>query len=738
MNFYTKHMCLVIVAIMVFSILAGCANMTNMYGTEPTRGETAMTETTQAQTLIGSVSYDQSKQTALIENERISLSLDLRHGISVSSIKDKVLNHDYLNVGLFDKGSYLFEYKTGIGGSYCHDISVNNVDVTDESLYITATNSTGNLQFQVELTSTELNTVSVAMAIKNTGNNSEHVMVVFPRIEGLVTPGSSAAQACIPQEIGWTGDFEGYTYGMGIVPEYGLPGGMNAMEVACVYAEDGTGGIFFADVSGEADSEIWPLAFRIDNKVVGGYWVKQVEPGSAEVAPMIAIGVIQNGDWHQAVDYYIEKHQARKNTFEVPTWFRECGGVYCADRTSTGGAIYLSYTDDKDLASVIDSFEELPKILKKAEKCGTNVIYLVDYYERADISDVPNRELTPPDKFNIYQYSAWNKGNYVPRSDLGGADALINGIKAVHDQGGKVILYVEPYIIFKYSELGKEIGEEWAARNNISGELLEDFTWCYTMCSAYKPWQDYIVEICRRLVEDYGADGIMLDSWGWRWNQSYFNSAEGITYTSEDISRGVLELNDMVREMVRSINPEAVVISESGSGPFIYHNDGGFTADYCWAQSGNGVLLSSPTKYGLPHANLFSGGLSMNAMNQIYAAGFGFQLSDFWLSSSKEIKPLLDIRREYKDALIYGDQAYQPATDSECVAAYYYQGSENAVVTVVNAGDEKVEGSIELRVDEANTVWTDLISGNTYATDKDGIIQIQMKKHTLLVLKKEK
>ena len=56
MNIYTKHMCLVIVAIMVFSILAGCANMTNMYGTEPTRGETAMTKTTQAQTLMGSVS----------------------------------------------------------------------------------------------------------------------------------------------------------------------------------------------------------------------------------------------------------------------------------------------------------------------------------------------------------------------------------------------------------------------------------------------------------------------------------------------------------------------------------------------------------------------------------------------------------------------------------------------------------------------------------------------------------
>lgn len=711
--------------------------MNSMYATEPTgkepiEGETDMTEVIEIKTVIGSVSYDQNKHEALVANEEIAITLSLEQGITVTSVNDRILNHEYLN-----QETRLFEYTTGTGGEYYHDISVKEVNATNEALLIKATNAVGNLEFEIQLTSQEANTVTVTMEIKNLGNDSERVMMVFPRINGLVTPGASDAQACIPQELGWTGDYGEHVYGMGIVPEYGLPGGMNAMEVACIYAEDCTGGIFFADVNGEADSEIWPLAFRIDNKVLGGYWVKQIEADSSVVTPALAIGVIRNGDWHQAVDYYSIKHAERKNTYDVPTWFRECGGVYCADRTSTGGSIYLSYTDDKDLASVIDSFEELPKILNKAEKCGTNVIYLVDYYQRADISDVPNRELTPPDKNNIYHYSAWNKGDYVPRSDLGGEEALINGIKAVQKQGGKVILYVEPYIIFHYSELGKEIGKEWAARNNNSGELLEDFRWCYTMCSSYKPWQDHIVEICRRLVEDYGADGIMLDSWGWRWNQSYFNTAEGITYTSEDISRGVLELNDRVREMVRSINPDAVVISESGSGPFIYHNDGGFTADFCWAQSGDGILLSSPTKYGLPHANMFSGGLTMNEMNQVYAAGFGFQLSDYWLSSNKEIKPLLDIRREYKDALIYGKQVYQPATDNEYVAAYYYKGSDNSVVTIVNAGNMKVAGLVTLRIDDAGTTWVDLISGDTYAADESGKIQIEMKKQTLLVLKKE-
>ena len=43
----------------------------------------------------------------------------------------------------------------------------------------------------------------------------------------------------------------------------------------------------------------------------------------------------------------------------------------------------------------------------------------------------------------------FNKGDYIPRADLGGEDALKDGISQIHSRyGGKVVLYVEPFIIF--------------------------------------------------------------------------------------------------------------------------------------------------------------------------------------------------------------------------------------------------------------------------------------------------
>lgn len=90
----------------------------------------------------------------------------------------------------------------------------------------------------------------------------------------------------------------------------------------------------------------------------------------------------------------------------------------------------------------------------------------------------------------------------------------------------------------------------------------------------------------------------------------------------------------------------------------------------------------------------------------------------------------------YKDALIYGQQAYQPQTGSTDVAAYFYAGTDHQIITVVNTSNQSYSGSIMLRASEANSGWQDLVAGNvTTATGTS--LPVSLAPEGLLVLLKQ-
>ena len=158
----------------------------------------------------------------------------------------------------------------------------------------------------------------------------------------------------------------------------------------------------------------------------------------------------------------------------------------------------------------IRSFRELPRLVNEARMLGTNVVYLFDYWEGSDASGLP---------------PYYNKGDYVLRSDLGGESAFIDGVRAVHDAGGRIILYVEPFIIFHHSEIGRAKGEAWAGRWP-DGRPHVHYPDNWTMVAPFRPWQDYIISVCERLVCLCGADGIFLDSYAWQMNWAMTTTEE--------------------------------------------------------------------------------------------------------------------------------------------------------------------------------------------------------------------
>src|SRR5262249_47038500 len=159
-----------------------------------------------------------------------------------------------------------------------------------------------------------------------------------------------------------------------------------------------------------------------------GYWSDDLPPFATRYLPRFAIGVHHEGDWHEGVADAFESGPFRLDggtSSNVPSWLRNQGAIYTYAGGDLGG-IY-DFLPTGSILHRLDSFRQLPRLLQEARTLGTNVIYLSDYWDGKGDPFVPHE---------------WVKGDYIPRADLGGADALREGIAAVHRAGGRVILYV--------------------------------------------------------------------------------------------------------------------------------------------------------------------------------------------------------------------------------------------------------------------------------------------------------
>ncbi len=77
---------------------------------------------------------------------------------------------------------------------------------------------------------------------------------------------------------------------------------------------------------------------------------------------------------------------------------------------------------------------------------------------------------------------------------------------------------------------------------------------------------------------------------------------------------------------------------------------------------------------------------------------------------AEHIRALMTIRRSYKDALIYGAQIYQPASNVDAVIAYRYHGRTHDVITIVNIANLPMTADLVLMPQDHNTSWHDLMS----------------------------
>jgi len=288
----------------------------------------------------------------------------------------------------------------------------------------------------------------------------------------------------------------------------------------------------------------------------------------------------------------------------APEWWAQTRSLYCPAACSGAGSALMKF-HGAELGDRIASFRELPKLLDEAQELGSNVIYLVDYWQGG--------------------YS--NKGDYIPRADLGGPQAFREGVKAIHDRGARIILYLEAFIISRKSDIGRTEGPKWAIMNEngtYPGYPGTGDSYYLMWPGKGSGWSDYLAGVAERLIRDYDVDGFHLDSYGCQtgWKDYHPDHPDGLEPAAFDLR--AIDLVREFRERVRAAKADAIVMLEcSAQEGLLAASDG--------AQDESLPVLARKPWARQHKYRVFTSEFSLSQMEHILAAGYDVSLAPWWL-----------------------------------------------------------------------------------------------------------
>ena len=285
----------------------------------------------------------------------------------------------------------------------------------------------------------------------------------------------------------------------------------------------------------------------------------------------------------------------------TPAWARDAPGWYVPDTTSAGLGLldFVTHRDDR-IPFKLKSFRELPRLLDQAKSVGLDTIYLVDWYE-----GLPGAR--PIDFWQA-------KGDYLPRGDLGGEAAFRDGIAALHARGGRIIVYVEGFIIRQATAVGQMHGAEWSIQRP-DGPPEQPYPGNWKLCPAAQGFAAYLEGVARRIAQ-YGADGIFVDSYGYQKDWECVSRAHGHPLGSKEVfNNGAARLMQRMRAALQAVNPEAIILTEGPTVERLFEftdgslDSGIHTLVGRWLWSAQGMT------------DTFTSGWSLDDWHQILAIG---------------------------------------------------------------------------------------------------------------------
>ena len=482
-----------------------------------------------------------------------------------------------------------------------------------------------------------------ALRITNVGDETRDILACFPYLDGVrLGPDPSADLATAMDQAGVT------------VPAWARAGGVLgesnqlSMQWHAVWDPESRSALALIFM----DPEVHPkrLVLAEPSIALHHFPPAKLAPGDVYEVPPARLFVYE-GDWRPAARLYRAWYDVAYPKVEPPEWFRRSNGETGRHFKKGGPGIEADY----DIQYAFESFRELP---------AARIRSSLDNWELAFYS-------------HRCMLGIHTDGDNIVREDMGGPDAMREGIAGSQRLGLHTTLYVEGYIVSKESDLARTgKAQRWAVMQR-DGTQIGPYTkqGFHHMCPGCVEWQDHLAESVGRLLRQTGADGVRLDSLGF-----YYLPCYNPAHHHEDpfgYNEWIKQLLAKVRASAIAANPDVLLLTEG-------------SADW-YGQWFHGALTSRSTR------DLTMMRLAVGPFRPyVYAAGALWGSLSGYAGGGCDGKEAVGLdwnwmcaRYPAHEALVWGDVAEDPQTsDPEIVTRCFVGDGYWAIVTARPASQD--------------------------------------------------
>ena len=366
------------------------------------------------------------------------------------------------------------------------------------TLSLTLAHPASALQFQIEITLADGDpAIDWTLTLRNTGKNQHTIMTAFPHLAGLQLGASRETNRSLMMASFGTPDVKAWTDGGGF---YGRE---TSMQWEAVYDPPSNEGIGFIVM----DPDLRPkLIRRAAPSTLSVLYVPQqtMAPGEELKYPTTRI-MVHNGNWRVVAQRYHEWFTATFPLRRHPKWLREMdlfvgpwipnAETVAQNKAQMDNARKSGHT----APALFTSYRDLP------------LLYLNDTYDAKEWAQYNEGVVQHPETYGAYMAD----GTFEFRHDLGGAAAMREGVKRVHQMGRRVIFYVAGYSVLKDSAIFSNSNiDDWKLLDTPGHMWDIGYPNGISVCPGYPPRQKQLAQLCKRILAESGADGIRLDELG--------------------------------------------------------------------------------------------------------------------------------------------------------------------------------------------------------------------------------
>ena len=398
-----------------------------------------------------------------------------------------------------------------------------------------------------------------SLALTNTGAAPVTCMCSFPLLSGLRLGSGDGNLMVVNDQAGYVLPLWAHSGGT-----YGNARYMS-MQWGCVFDERSRDAFGF--IVRDADIRNKQIRYLEPSIEVSYFPPFSIPPGETVTFPEVEI-MVYTGDWKRAAQRYRHWFSGSVGSVRHADWARRIDGHGAGWFEKRGQSHPEGYPH---VMLPLDRFEDLPELYHAVPVDCQEYAF---HCSRSQPAEITGKRML------------WTDADNVIRGDLGGAPALREGIRRIHELGYHFTFYVEGYLCPGDAEIVRRQGaREWAVMNrdgsnfgayttegeNLGCGLLH-------LCTGCAEWQEHLARTAARLVRETGADGVRLDSLGFYGFPCYH---PGHRHESPfDYNRWLQQMLRKVAAAVRKENPDCLLTTEGGADFFGRHFDGALTQQF--------------------------------------------------------------------------------------------------------------------------------------------------------------